>query len=301
MRRSLLLAAMVVVAMASLAYLVSVRLWHESDDDVPPATSEPAVARGVTIVSADGRVERLAESGSWSSVGTGDRVSLAERLRTDVGSQAEIDIGDGSTLVLAARSEVEVRGQNERETRLRLQHGRLFADKKKRGSSILRIEVPESDTTVAAAEGSFTVTTDGLGTLAVATTAGNVTVQTDDQKTLVPAGQQAVAYVGEPTLAATPIPSALLLKVGTLPAGIRRERSLVVDGESEPGAHVAVNGVRARVDRTGRFRAEIALREGSNSVSVVAQGVSGVSNEITLDPVVVDSQAPTTTVQSTWE
>jgi len=109
----------------------------------------------------------------------------------------------------------------------------------------LKIEAPETDATVTSEEGSFTVTTDGLGTLAVAATVGNAKLGKAGKETLVTAGQQSIAFADGFVAESAEIPKSLLLKVGKLPKGVRRKKSILIRGRSEPGAIVMINGVRA--------------------------------------------------------
>jgi hypothetical protein len=296
----MIVVAVLVGAILAGAYVAYVMIWPEGDP--PPSAARPAHANsGVTLVKAEGRVEHNRGKKDWVPVEAGTRIGVTERLRTDVAGSAELDIGGGSTVVVANLSEVVVSSQDETETRLSLQRGRVSAKKRRRGKSILRIEAPGTRASVFSEEGSFTVTTDGLGTLALAATAGNAGLDAADGATLVAAGQQSVAFADGSITETTEIPKSLLLKVGELPKGIRRKRSIVVRGRSEPGAIVQVNGVRARVTRRGRFVAEVPLREGHNPMSVRAEGVAGAREELRLDPIVVDSRAPKSKIDAVWE
>ncbi|MEZ4812491.1 MAG: hypothetical protein R2883_03245 [Caldisericia bacterium] len=46
-------------------------------------------------------------------------------------------------------------------------------------------------------------------------------------------------------------------------------------GKTDPGAKVTVNGVSAKVEKSGRFSAKIALSEGNNAIYVVAVDAGG--------------------------
>ncbi len=302
MARSLIVLLVLLGLLLGGAALTYRWLWHEEEEPTPaPAPPPAALTTGVRLIDARGRVERQAEAGEWLPLGAGETVGVAERVRTDSNSRAELDIGDGSTLVLADRSELEVRKRDARETRFRLRRGRVFAKKQRQGKSLLRIEAPATDAAVTSEEGSFTVTTDGLGTLALATTAGNAKISAGERETAVEAGQQTVAFADGTVNAAAAIPESLLLKVGRLPKGVRRKRAIIIEGTSEPGAAVLVNGVAAQVDRRGRFRARVSLSEGSNELSVVAHGVAGQTREVKLAPITVDSRAPGSKVDARWE
>ena len=58
---------------------------------------------------------------------------------------------------------------------------------------------------------------------------------------------------------------------------------------------------RSWVDPQGRFRARLSLREGDNPVSVSAESVGGQTEEVALEPIRVDSRAPQSKVDASWE
>jgi len=299
--RPFLIVALLVGVVLVGAYVTYVMIWAETEPPLPPLTKVEPEEGSITIVKAEGLVERSRGDSDWVAVRPGQRIALKERLRTNEAGRAELDIGDGSTVVVADRSEVVFSGKSKNETRLRLHRGRVSAKKRRRGKSVLKIEAPETDAAVTSEEGSFTVTTDGLGTLAVATTVGNAKLGKAGKETVITAGQQSIAFADGSVSDTAEIPKSLLLKVGKLPKGVRRKRSIVIRGRSEPGAIVMVNGVRAKVDRRGRFRAKVALREGDNPVSVTAEGIAGINEELSLEPIQVDSRAPKSTVDAAWE
>ncbi|MEE8410784.1 MAG: FecR domain-containing protein [Myxococcota bacterium] len=302
MKQTLFIAVLVIITLLVGTYVAYLHFFFDSPQTAETLV-EPVVAdddHGIKVVRAEGTVERLRGESGWLQVSSGDRIAVADAVRTADDSRAELEVGDGSRIFLENASELLVRRADNKETRFRLRRGRLRANKRRSGKT-LHIEAPDTDATVSSDEGSFTVSTDGLGTLAVATTAGNAKLKTKNAEKTIGEGQQSVALPDGSVTATVPIPKSLLLKIGKLPTGVRRKRNLVLKGRTEVGATVTINGVRAKVDRKGRFRTRVRLREGNNELAVVARGVSGLTREMKLDPIEVDSRAPSSKIDARWE
>lgn len=62
---------------------------------------------------------------------------------------------------------------------------------------------------------------------------------------------------------------------GPSPDQIYRDAAIDVEGESEPGARVTVNGTEASIAQSGRFTLQVALQPGVNPISVVAVDPAG--------------------------
>jgi len=81
-----------------------------------------------------------------------------------------------------------------------------------------------------------------------------------------------------------------------LSSDIYRDASVEVEGESEPGAEVSVNGVSAKVDEQGHYSAAVTLKPGSNVLTVLSRDAAG--NETRVSREVV--HMPDATAQITF-
>ena len=81
----------------------------------------------------------------------------------------------------------------------------------------------------------------------------------------------------------------------------RRERELLVRGQTDPGSRVEVDGVTITPDAQGHFERKVSLREGRNTVDVRAVGVGRIEQRDKQD-VVVDTTPPPlkTDTQDIW-
>ena len=66
------------------------------------------------------------------------------------------------------------------------------------------------------------------------------------------------------------MPRSVLLKVVWPEEKVTRAINVTLRGEADPGAVVAVNGVKTDVDADGHFEADVPLAPGTNHVSVTS-------------------------------
>ena len=92
-----------------------------------------------------------------------------------------------------------------------------------------------------------------------------------------------------PTRPRSSIPSLNLQILGPAEGTRATSNAVVVHGTTRPGASVQVNGIAARLDGDGRFRAEVNLFPGFNFLSVVAADQAG-NREIEVITVVLPPQ-----------
>ncbi|MFP2912824.1 hypothetical protein ACLESD_49030, partial [Pyxidicoccus sp. 3LFB2] len=106
---------------------------------------------------------------------------------------------------------------------------------------------------------------------------------------------------GQAPIRARGLPGSLLLKVDWPVDRTRRERELLVRGQTEPGSRVEVDGVTITPDAQGHFERKVSLREGRNTVDVRAVGVGRIEQRDKQD-VVVDTTPPPlkTDTQDIW-
>ena len=77
------------------------------------------------------------------------------------------------------------------------------------------------------------------------------------------------------------------------PPGLKKalsKRTLVVAGRTRPGARVRIDGKTVPVDKKGRFRRKVALKEGANRVKVESYDVGGNRSELDSPKLTVDTR-----------
>ncbi len=134
---------------------------------------------------------RPADSGEWQEYGT--NTPLGERFRVSVphGSQAQILVREGQSLVLKSGAEVEIRELGEKHDTFRLQSGSVGLSMTKDGFAPVRFRVPGNREVDIAAPGRYAVGTEA-GTSKFVVGAGEGTVSGEGMTPVsVKAGEEA--------------------------------------------------------------------------------------------------------------
>jgi hypothetical protein len=140
----------------------------------------------------------------------------------------------------------------------------------------LEVKTAGSDAVARSKGGTFTVSNNGAGTVALATLEGEATLSGQQRTVLVLAGQQSVVLPGQAPSPPAPIPTSLLLKVNWPD---RPRRQILISGQTDPGSQVLANGESVLPDDQGRFSFPLTLKEGSNPVRVQVRSVGGLRQE----------------------
>ena len=188
-------------------------------------------------------------------------------------------------------TEVSVEELTDSLSRLMLGNGLATARVRGGAKQTFELKAAGSDAVARTDAGTFSVSNNGEGTVAVGTQEGEVAFVGKGRVVIVRAGQQSIARPGQAPSDPTPLPSSLLLKVQWPAAGTLRKRSVVLAGQSEPGTRLEVAGQPVSPDAEGRFRQTVELREGRNDVLVRVQGVGGTTHTERRQ-VVVDTTPP---------
>lgn len=261
------------LAVAPLAILaVAAVVWRiiPSDVDVPPRA--PEAPQDATVVSADPGVERGGAAG-WRPASAGDTLRVTDSIRTAAGSTAEIALGRGSRVMLQERSEVTVRELTAAVHRVGVLRGRIGVDHRPDGTRVLRVEDQSGAVVASGGAGKFGVVAAGGG-LAVASTEGQLTVESGGAAVRVPAGEETVAYRGLPPLPPRPIPRDVVLRVARL---LQERRATVcavlqVDVASE----LTVNGAAVDVPADGNVTVRLPARLRPRGADVMVRHATGI-------------------------
>ncbi|MFP2932922.1 hypothetical protein ACLESO_48795 [Pyxidicoccus sp. 3LG] len=271
----------------------------------PPVVAEAPVAKRpleLEITEVSGTVEVQHSDGVWRPATVGTALRRDEKVRTEDGSYAMLIGGEAVEIRMDPGAEISVEELTESVSRLLLARGMATAVVKPGKRHTFEVKAANADAVARMEQaGTFTMSNNGTGTVAVGTREGEVTLLGQGKVVIVRAGQQAVIRPGQAPSEPVSVPSSLLLKVDWPVERTRRERELVVRGKTDPGSRVEVDGVTLTPDAEGHFERKVALREGRNTVDVRAVGVGRIEQRDRQE-VVVDTTPPAlkTDTQDIW-
>jgi len=259
---------------------------HQPPSPPPPPvveapTTPPPEKRPVQLDLKEvrGTVEVRRGKGEWRAVSVGEALRPSDAVRTQDGSYAVLIGGEAVEIRMEAGTEVSVEALTDSLSQLLLGNGMTTVRLKPGAGHTFELKATGSDAQARTEGGTFTVSNNGAGTVALATLQGEVTFSGQRKVVIVRAGQQSIIRPGQGPTAPTSIPSSLLLKVNWPARPTVTRRQLVVSGQTEPGSHVDVAGKRVPTDDEGRFSHPLSLQEGANTVEVRAVSVGGLRQE----------------------
>jgi hypothetical protein len=252
------------------------------------------------IVSARGNIQtRAGDKGPWRAVAAGDRLNTDDAVRAGRNSEATLRMGNGVEVRLSPRSEFTIRELNDEVSKIRLDEGHVTASVDENGKRVLKVAAKGTDAEAESRGGEFGVVTDGNGQLAVATTTGSVKLSAGGATVDVAAGQTSAIADGRPA-APTAIPSSLFLKVAGPPSSKTNQTQVTLTGQTDPGSIVRSGDVVAKVDEKGRFKVQVPLKDGANTVAVEVVDAQGRTKTQALPAITVDRVKPTIDAETTW-
>jgi hypothetical protein len=238
-----------------------------------------------------GKVEVRHGSGEWVPAKAGVPLRPSDTVRTSQGSYAVLIGGEAVDVRMEPGTEVSIEELRDSLSRILLANGMATASVRPGKRHTFEVKAAGSDALARATEGTFSMSNDGKGTVAVGTREGEVTFLGQGKVVIVRAGQQSIVRPGKAPSEPTSLPSSLLLKV-QWPSGLTtRRRQLVVAGQTDPGNRLEVGGESFSPGPDGQFTRTIALDEGRNAVTIRAVSVSGAQHEEAKD-ILVDTTPP---------
>ncbi len=260
----------------------------------PEVVQAPAVKRPLEleITKVDGTVEVQGADGTWHRAEAGAALRRDEKVRTGDGSSALLIGGEAVEIRVDPGTEISVEELTESVTKLLLARGMATAVVRPGQRHTFEVKAKDADAVATLHEaGAFTMSNNGEGTVAVGTREGEVTLIGRGKVVIVRAGQQSVIRPGQAPTEPASVPGSLLLKVDWPVDRTRRERELVVRGQTEPGSRVEVDGASLTPDAQGRFEHKVRLKEGRNTVDVRAVSVGRTEGQDSQE-LVVDTTPP---------
>ena len=267
-----------------------------------PSDAVAPRVRDVQVAEVAGAVEiRSGSKGEYAPAQPGAVLKAEDSLRTAADGRARLVSRDAFDVQVEPGTELQVQELTEQLSRVQLGLGMVVARVEGGKGKRLEVAARGSDAVAASSDGTFAVSSNGAGTVAVGARAGEVELKSAGKAVLLRSGQQSVALPGAAPSDPTAIPSSLFLKVDWPAQKELARRQLAVTGKTSPGAVLLIAGQPARVEVDGRFKAVVPLREGMNSLSVEGLDVGG-HRERQVRQVSVDTTAPQTDIptQNLW-
>jgi len=262
--------------------------------DAPPASQElalPGKPVELKVTSVDGTVEIRRAGGEWGQVQAGQTLQASDGVRTGERGKATLSGGDQYEVQLEAQTEVAVDELTDSISRVMLGGGMATAKVQGGGKHVFEVHARNSDAVARTRKGTFAISNNLEGTVAVGTREGEVEFAGRGKTVIVRAGQGSVVLPGQAPSDPTTLPTSLLLKVDWPGEKILRKADITVAGLSEPGALVTVQGRTAVVDSEGKFRVKVKVKEGKIPLRVEARSVSGQEQRAEQE-IRVDTRAP---------
>jgi glucodextranase-like protein len=232
----------------------------------------PAGGSEAVVTAKNGKVQVLrAADGSVEEAKVGDRLSVRDALRTEMGA-ADVAV-EGVRMRLHEGSRLELKHVGKQALRARVR-GSIESQVERAGK--LDVEIENSDATAHSDGGHFFVTSDGRGIVAVASVTGTVNVAGGGKSIALNEGE--VTHITK----AAPTPSKpvaalrrVLLSVQWPSQKETNKHTLPIEGRVEPGSRVFVQGEPVAVEEGGIFRAQVPLRQGKQKIAVVTVDALG--------------------------
>jgi Glucodextranase, domain B/FecR protein len=260
-------------AVALLAVFLAVPACKRGSGVAASSTGGTAGENAAAVVTAkNGKVQVLrAVDGTVAEAKVGDRLSVRDALRTDVG-EADVAV-DGIRVRLHEGSRLELKQVGKQNLRARVR-GSVESEVERKGK--LDVEIENSDAIAHSDGGHFFVTADGRGIVAVASVTGTVNVSGGGRSIDVNKGQVTRVTKSDPR-PSVPVEALrrVLLNVQWPTQRETNKATLPIAGRVDPGSRVFVQGEPVTVEEGGTFRAEVPLRQGKQKIAVVTVDAMG--------------------------
>jgi hypothetical protein len=263
----------------------------------PSEVKAPAAPVKMEISEVSGTVEVQRADGTWQQVKPGMELHASDSVRTKDGSSAVLR-SDTVEVRIWPGAEVQLQELSAELSRLLLARGMATASVRPGKRTTFEVMAAGSDAVARTTDGTFTMSNDGKGTVAVGTRDGEVAFLGKGKVVIVRAGQQSVVRPGSGPSEPAKIPASLLRKV-KWPDKRQNKREIVVQGEAEPGTRLEMAGETFSPGPDGTFQRTVSLKEGENEVKVKVSSVGGTQEEAK-QKFHVDTLAPSLDVKPLW-
>jgi ferric-dicitrate binding protein FerR (iron transport regulator) len=291
--------------LALLAFGGAATWWMLRGEPPPPpkpapvVTPEPEKPPELKLSEVSGTVEVKGADGEWHAAKQGDVLNSSDGVRTQDGSWAVLVGGEYWEVKMEPGTEVEVGELSTSISKILLGSGMAHATVHGAGRHTFEVKATKGDALARTDGGTFTISHNGEGTVAVGAEEGQVELVGKGRVVIVRAGQRSVVLPGQAPTDPIAVPNSLLLKVQLPLYSLTNRKQVTVVGQSEPGVRVEVAGHVVKVDATGQFKTNVSLVEGKNPVNVHALSV-GKTEANSPHEVDVHTQIRRVTVSPNW-
>jgi hypothetical protein len=245
------------------------------------------------VISRKGKVElQRGPLGGWLDAQVGDRLAPSDALRTQAG-EAEVGV-TGVKMRVHEASAVRLKDANDRWLRAQIRGS--VESEVEAGKGSVDVEVEGSDARAHSQGGHFFVTADGRGVVAVAAVTGSVNLISRDRQVEVKPGTVSHIAGGGAPEDASPALRRVLLSVRWPEERATSKDTVPISGKVEAGSRVFIQGQPVPVEPGGSFRADVPLRDGKQTVAVVAIDPLGRRKQVDTT-IVRDQSSPTVRVK----
>ena len=236
------------------------------------ASTGTADGAAAVVTAKNGKVQVLrAADGSVVEAKVGDRLSVRDALRTDIG-EADVAV-EGVRVRVHEGSRLELKQVGQQNLRARVR-GSVESEVEQKGN--LDVEIENSDALAHSEGGHFFVTADGRGVVAVASVTGTVNVSGGGKSIELAKGEVTRMTKRDPK-PSVPVAALrrVLLNVQWPNQKETNKPTFPIAGRVEPGSRVFVQGEPVQVEEGGTFRTEVPLRQGKQKIAVVTVDALG--------------------------
>jgi hypothetical protein len=295
MNRILIGALLLVLSTLGVSYWAFfLRPEHKTEE------ARPAVPETLVVTAQSGHVEIAGADGVWKPAQPGATLEAKDRIRTDDDGEAALRAADGSIVKLYPASEARVSELRSELKRLHLGVGMLQAEVADSAEHVFELELDDQGGVARTRGGSFTASSNGAGTAAVASRRGEVVLSARGREVVLRTGQWARIKPGEAPEPPAPLPSSLFLKVAW-PDKALRAHKVEISGQTTPGARVSVEGKWVQVGATGRYQRSVSLPDGVHELHVRAVDVSGHTSDEKSPRILVDTKTDFSVQPPKWK
>jgi hypothetical protein len=278
----------VVLAALAVATAAGYRLLLGPEPGARPGGEAPRPAAVPLAVGTVSGAVTVVRGGVRTAAAVGTELRPEDAIETAVGARVEV-AGGGYRVTLEEGGRFDVQEITAELSRFRLGAGLVSA--KVQDDPRRAVEIEAAPDAVARTRGGDVAVARSGQVVAVGVRRGAAEFTAAGATVALRSGQQSSARTGETPSRPAALPASMLLKVNWPAPRTTNERRMVVTGRAAPGSVVVVGDERVQVDSDGSFTHLVVLREGRQTLTARAHGVSG-STESRGPVMVLDTRPP---------
>lgn len=279
-----------------------VDVWAWPGQSGAVAASGKGPSHAIVVERVVGKVLLRRQGGNWQALAAGRRLDTGDAVRTGPFGQVVVRGPGQARLSLWPDGRLRFGRDTPQSASYTLVSGLLTGTVRSRHRAY-DVGTKGGEAHADLKSATFAMRADGQGLLAVVTRRGEVGLGAKGDRVVVPAGKQAVALPGAAPGDPLPIPNQVFLKADW-PDRQTTAAQIAVKGRTDTGAEVRVGGRPVAVASNGSFEADVPLREGANTIVVLATDAAGNAKRIESPSITRVAKRPSLKVKakgSIWE